>query len=404
MPKGKVWFVQPVTPDKDRLRYIINALGADPFAMQMWSKGIALPLKINNVPCAAANIIKQEALASGIDAAVARGVINCSVDKTDVLILGSVRGIKILAGRLRRQMFALPELADELESIANGGSAGCGTLRMRGRTLSLEKPRVMGILNTTPDSFSDGGSYLTAESIEKRARQIMDEGASFIDVGGVSTRPGFVMPPEDEEMKRVLPAVETAVKIAKEYGGFVSVDTMRTSVARRSLELGADMINDQFALADEGMGEVCAEYNAGVCLMHNPSDYTAESPIKCLDDIVSAFANYVQKASSSGICKENIVLDPGFGFGKTFTDGYCVLHYLSELCNLDYPVLVGVSRKSMIGAALNKPVPERKYGTIALETAAALKGAKIIRTHDVAASVDAMSIVYSISGGSYIAE
>ncbi len=374
-----------MSPNGKRLTSQIEDIGADPFAFNMWEKGVSLPVRISGVPSGTANIIKQEALASGIDAAVCRGSVTCSVEATDVIILGSVRGLKLLIPRLKRQGFSLPLLASELEKLLKQEPAGI--LDMRGRALALDTPRVMGIMNVTPDSFSDGGLYTSPLAQEARLRAIFEEGGLVADIGAVSTRPGHTVPPVEDELERLLPAVKTAVRIAAEYGGFVSADTWRYGVAKAALELGADMINDQSGLADTRIAELCAEFQAGVCIMHNE-----DAAGDLMQSVKIFFQNKTEQAVKAGIGRERIIIDPGFGFKKSLKENYLLLKYLKELCSLDYPLLVGISRKSMIGGATGRPAAERGAGTLAAETAAILNGAKIIRTHEVGRCCEAVKI------------
>jgi dihydropteroate synthase len=390
-------FVTPVTSDRRRLIEEIKAVGADPYAVQMWERGEPMSVKVSAVSAFAANVIKQEALASGIDAAVNRGAANCSVEKNDLLIIGNVRGMKILTRRLKKQGGVLETIACEIECVINSAE-GMYTLRFSDRVLTFTN-LIMGILNVTPDSFSDGGCYDTPDKVKDRLKQIFDEGALIADIGGVSTRPGYAPVDASEEERRVLPAVEEGVRIASDYGGFISIDTSTPAVAEKALALGADMINDQRALETPGMAEICAKYRAAVVLMHNVQNMTDSMT----DDIPAAMAEVkaylaraAERAVSMGIDRESVVLDPGFGFGKSLKIQYTILKYFRELCSLAYPVLAGISRKSMLGVISGRTTENRDYLTAAAETAAALSGASIIRTHNVAAARDVFSVTAAL--------
>lgn len=374
--------------EKPRLISQIERLKADNYAKKMWEKGVSFPILVYDVPAWMANIIKQEAIASGIDAAVAKGTVNCSVDKTDVLILGSRRGVRILADRLARQGVSLPFLAEELKQLLISPE---DVIKMKDRVLSLKEPVVMGILNVTPDSFSDGGKYCNGEQIEARIKQIFDEGGTFIDIGAVSTRPGYVLPTVDEEQARLRGVVALAAKVAQSYGGFISVDTFRTPCARLAVEEGADLINDQRSLEDEGMSELCAAAGVGVCVMHTGGGEDI------IDNIQKFYEQRALQAINSGIDLKSIVFDPGFGFGKTVAENYEVLRYLSELC-AEFPQLVGMSKKSMVGAATGEEVAGRGPGTVAADTVALCAGAKILRTHDVRAAVSTVNVYKAVFG------
>jgi len=357
----------------------------------MWEKGVSFPVRVFGVSSGVANIIKQEALASGIDAAVSRGSVTCSVDKTDVIILGSIRGLKLLVPRLKLQGFSLPALASELETLIE--PAVSRVFMMRNRILELAKPYIMGILNVTPDSFSDGGIYITAKAQEAKIRAIFNEGARFVDIGAVSTKPDHTVPSVEEEMRRLLPAVKIAVEIAREYDGFVSADTWRYEAVKAAVELGADMINDQSGLSDQRVAVLCAESKTGICIMHNKEDMSGE----LLHSVKKFFIDKTEEVRAAGVEKCRIMLDPGFGFKKSLKDNYLLLKYFSELCTLDYPLLAGVSRKSMIGDVIGKPVIKRNSGTLAAEMAVLMNGAAVIRTHDVEQCADAVMIAEAIN-------
>ncbi|MDR0454657.1 MAG: dihydropteroate synthase [Deferribacteraceae bacterium] len=391
MKNGVKWQLSTLLPKKARLVSQIEDIGADCFAVEMWEKGVTLPVRIFGVPAGVANIIKQEALASGIDAAVSRGTVICSVDITDVIILGSVRGLKRLIPRLKRQGFSLPVLASELENLLEPSASDL--FIMRDRKLPLNKPYIMGILNVTPDSFSDGGLYITEETQEAGIKKIFDDGAKFVDVGAFSTRPGHTAPPVEEEMRRLLPAVKIAVETVRKFDGFVSVDTWRYETVKAALELGADMINDQSGLSDPRIAALCAEFEAGICIMHNTENNNGD----LLHNVKKFFRDKTEEAHAAGIEKSRIMLDPGFGFKKLPEDNYLLLKYFSELCNLGYPILAGLSRKSMIGCVTGKPVTDRDFGALAAEMAALMNGAAVIRTHNVGKCAEAVKIAEAIS-------
>jgi dihydropteroate synthase len=390
-----------VTPERARLMEEIASIGAETYAVKMWERGVPLVLKLIKQPAYAANIIKQEALASGIDAAVNRGAANCSVKQGDILVIGNVRGVKILAGRLKKQGGVFVSIAEELERVA--GSVCLDpkpfVLRLRDRLQPLGGA-VMGILNVTPDSFSDGGSYDTSVKVSDRLKQIFDEGGIFADIGGVSTRPGYSPVTLEEEEKRVLPAVEAGVKIASDYGAYISVDTTEPLIAEKALRLGADMINDQHALNTPGMAEVCAEYKAAVVLMHNPKECAESVPDdlpRAVAQIKDCLVNAAKKAVRAGIPKDSVVIDPGFGFGKSLKIQYGILKYMFEFSGAAYPLLAGISRKSMLGVS-GRGVADRGYLTAAAETAAMLGGAAILRSHNVAAALDVVNFASALNG------
>lgn len=238
---------------------------------------------------------------------------------------------------------------------------------------------IMGILNVTPDSFSDGGDFSCIDNAMKHAYEMEAQGADIIDIGGESTRPGHSYVDADEELKRVIPVLK---KIKSAINLPVSVDTYKASVAEESLKNGADMINDVWGLtADENMANVIAEYDAWVCIMHNQNGTEYKKDI--MDEICDFLEKSIEKAISAGIDRNKIVVDPGIGFGKTYEQNLEVLRRLGELKKLGYPVLLGTSRKSVIGNTLNVAPKERTEGTIATTVLGIRDGVDIVRVHDV---------------------
>lgn len=259
--------------------------------------------------------------------------------------------------------------------------------------------QIMGILNVTPDSFSDGGHFFSKNSALSHARQMIEEGADIIDIGGESTRPGAQPVSIQEELDRVIPIVE---KIRVEYPTKISVDTSKSQVMHEAIAAGADMINDIMALRGEGCLETAAiDEQVQICLMHMQGEPRTMQNNPCYDDVVGDIKTFllerVQTCLNAGISSNRLLIDPGFGFGKTVTQNLLLMKNLQVFVNLGYPVLIGVSRKSLIGTILNKPVIERKYGSLALAVLAVSKGAAVIRTHDVAATVDALKMINAVN-------
>src|SRR5271163_2291070 len=259
----------------------------------------------------------------------------------------------------------------------------------------------MGIVNVTPDSFSDGGHYIDAEKAVVHAEHLLDEGATIIDVGGESTRPGAFEPvSEEEERRRVLPVIRDLKR--RRPNAVVSVDTYKASVARAAVEFGAEVVNDVSGFRwDAKMAKTLAELKVGAVLMHTrgrPDEWKSLPPIG--DPVLMVkrdLRQWAEAATLAGIKRDRLVLDPGFGFGKRFEENYPLLAHFAELQQTGFPLLAGISRKSFIGRTLacegkEAPVGERLYGSLAAETALILKGAHIIRTHDVRACVDAARI------------
>jgi dihydropteroate synthase len=260
------------------------------------------------------------------------------------------------------------------------------------RTLDLSRPLVMGILNVTPDSFSDGGCYLDAACALDHARRMAADGAGLIDIGGESTRPGAVPVADDDEMARVVGITRT---LAAE-GVAVSVDTRKPAVMRAAIAAGALMINDVSALTSPGALEACAEGGVGVCLMHMRGDPASMQEAPEYADVVRDVRDFLlgraDACIAAGIGRERIVLDPGFGFGKTLAHNLQLLRALPELAAAGYPVMVGLSRKSSLGLLTGRGAEERLAASLAAALAAVARGASIVRVHDVRETVDALKV------------
>lgn len=261
-----------------------------------------------------------------------------------------------------------------------------------GKILDLSTPQVMGVLNVTPDSFSDGGSWTALDTAVSQAETMVEQDAAIIDIGGESTRPGAPPVSVEDELARVLPVIEV---LAPRLPVPISIDTSKPEVMRAAAAAGVGLINDVLALQAEGALAAAAELNLPVCLMHMQGSPRTMQQDPQYADVVSDVAGFLgQRAAaaiSAGVAKQNILLDPGFGFGKTVEHNYQLLAGLERLTEA-FPLLVGMSRKSMLGAILDKPVDQRLHAGLAAATIAAMKGAAVIRTHDVAETVDALKI------------
>lgn len=263
-----------------------------------------------------------------------------------------------------------------------------------GRDLDLSQPRIMGILNITPDSFSDGSHFNQQDKALFRAEQMVAEGADIIDVGGESTRPGAAYVSEQEELDRVVPIIE---QLSRKLDVMISVDTYKPAVMAEACRAGAHLINDIKALQEEGALNVAAASDALICLMHMQGDPKTmqQQPAytNVITEVSSFLNNRVNACLQAGISAEKLILDPGFGFGKTLEQNYELLGRMKEL-DSQYPVLVGMSRKSMIGNFLNCSVDERLSGSIGAALYALTQGARIIRVHDVLATRDAVRVFW----------
>ena len=254
-----------------------------------------------------------------------------------------------------------------------------------------EKTFVMGILNVTPDSFSDGGSYTSIDKAMEQTEKMIQQGADIIDVGGESTRPGHVQIGDEEEIRRVVPIIR---EIKKKFDIPVSTDTYKSAVAKAALEAGADLLNDIWGFRyDEKMAELAAEYDVPVCLMHNRDNLDYDD---FMEDVKKDLQISLDIAEKYGVKKENIMLDPGVGFGKTYEQNLIVMNHLEEIVDMGYPVLLGTSRKSVIGLTLDLPVDEREEGTLATSVLGAIKGCQFVRVHDVEKNVRALKMTDAI--------
>jgi dihydropteroate synthase len=267
-------------------------------------------------------------------------------------------------------------------------------LTAQGSTLDLSHPHVMGILNVTPDSFSDGGQHNSLVEALKHANAMINAGATIIDVGGESTRPGAAEVSTEEELERVIPVVEA---IAQRFEVWVSVDTSKAEVVRESARVGAHIINDIRSLQEPGALAAAAETGLPVCLMHMQGEPKTMQQAPHYDDVYADvnrfFVQHIARCEAGGISKEKLLLDPGFGFGKNLTHNYQLLARLSEFHHYGMPLLVGMSRKSMVGQLLNVGPDQRLSGSLACAVIAAMQGAQILRVHDVKETVEAMRVV-----------
>jgi dihydropteroate synthase len=267
-----------------------------------------------------------------------------------------------------------------------------------GKPLDLSSTCVMGVLNITTDSFSDGGQYVQVPHAVERAMQMIEEGAAIIDIGGESTRPGAEVVPIEEELGRVTPAIKALV--GAKIPVPVSIDTSKPEVMQAAVNAGAGMINDVRALQEPGALGVAEKAGVPICLMHmqgKPRTMQEHPQYNdVVDDIVSFLKQRIQACVDAGISREKLLVDPGFGFGKTLEQNLALLKHLDSFLSLQSPVLVGISRKSMIGSLLEATVEQRKVGSISAAVIAAWQGAAIIRTHDVRETVEALKICDSV--------
>jgi len=275
-------------------------------------------------------------------------------------------------------------------------------LRCGPHTLDLSQPIVMGILNVTPDSFSDGGRFIDSTRALDHAQRMLEAGAGIIDVGGESTRPGAADVSEEEEIRRVIPVIDA---LANRFSVPISVDTSKPAVMTAAVEAGATLINDVRALREPGALEAAARTDAGVCLMHMQGQPRSMQLEPHYDDVVAEVKAFlVERAAAceaAGIARDRLVLDPGIGFGKRLEHNLALLAHLKALAEPGLPLLLGVSRKSLFQALLGRRVESRLAGGLAVATAAVLSGAAILRVHDVAETVDAVKVALALRHAGY---
>jgi dihydropteroate synthase len=385
-----------------RVREELERIGVHPQGCEIMApKALVRLVKVCDVKPLVANILKQEMLSIGGDAGVAYGCIDCSVASSDVLLIGTVSHYHQLKTKLERQSPQLQEVGEAALRLALEEPSANWVWQCRDISLPVaSRTLIMGIINVTPDSFSDGGSYLDQGGAIELGRRFAAEGADIVDIGGESTRPGAQPVPPDEEMRRVLPVIE---QLKAETQIPISLDTRKSKVAQAGLDLGVDIINDVTGLrGDSQMKEVVAGARAGVVIMHMQGTPQTMQENPTYDDLLGEleefFSVQMHTASQAGITPEQLVIDPGIGFGKTVAHNLEILGNLKRLrSSAGRPILVGVSRKSFIGKILNLPVEERFEGTAAAVAASVLNGANIVRVHDVKAMRRVVDVVDALA-------
>ena len=378
----------------------LERIGADPGGVGMMAgKTLTRCVHLPALQCRQANILKQELLSLGGDAAVARGTVACSITSTDVILIGTDKQLQLLCGKLMAQPFGLAALAAELETLLATIRRPPETWTTSRRSLSLERPLIMGILNLTPDSFSDGGRFIDPQRAIEHALQMESAGADIIDIGGETTKPGAPPVPADEEAARIIPVME---HLSKALRCPISVDTWRSSVAESALSAGAEIINAISGFSfDPRMADVVAAHDAAAVLMHTRGrpDEMQQDTEYCdlMTEVMGGLRDSVSRALAAGVKRERIAIDPGIGFGKDLSGNLEILRRLRELTALGLPVLVGTSRKSFIGKILaRQDASERTFGTAATVALAVANGAQILRVHDVQEMRDVADLAHAI--------
>lgn len=377
------------------LAQLLRDAGADTAgAAYMHRKADARVIRVDDIKAPAANILKQEMLALGGECSNHREVILGRPERVSVHLIATEYILRELPGKLARQPFGLKALADSIVSLLD-------TLRRGPRGISLpegslkfgSRPLLMGVLNCTPDSFSDGGNFEDPQAAFERGLQMLAEGASILDIGGESSRPGAEEISGEEEIRRVLPVIRS---LRKESNALISIDTRKVEVAEAAIAEGAGMLNDISALADPRMTDLVAESGVAIVLMHmQGSPETMQSSPgyeDCLDEVYRFLEDRTSAAEKAGIDPGKILVDPGLGFGKRLEDNTELLRRLDEFHSLGYPLLLGASRKSFLGTLLKEEDPGRRLeGSLAALAKAAECGAQVLRVHDVLESARFLS-------------
>jgi dihydropteroate synthase len=366
----------------------------------MARKARIYPIRLDGVSLRAAPLLKQELLALAADSAHARGIADHSVKETTVVTLGTIAQYRRLLPKLRRQPFGLVGIADALDrALLAYTDRSARTVKGMRRSLNLGgAPQVMGVLNLTPDSFSDGGQYPTVERAVARATAMIGEGAAILDLGGESTRPGATPVSEDVEWSRIAP---TLARLSEVSLVPLSVDTRHPGVAARALDAGADLINDVGGLRDPEMRRVLARTGAPAIAMHmrgTPATMQASTDYTDVRaEVFAALADATAQAEEEGIARSALLVDPGLGFGKTPEQNFELLAHIGEFRSLGYPVVVGASRKSFLGTATGQaPVTDRLEAGLAAAVIAAWEGVQLVRTHDVGPTVRALRLTQAL--------
>ncbi|RJR29675.1 MAG: dihydropteroate synthase [Candidatus Latescibacterota bacterium] len=376
-------------------RYFAEA-GVDPYGVDVIAgKTEIVVVRVDGVPAPAANIMKQQLLSLGADAAVHRAAITGGPDRSTVYIVADRNRLALLPAKLSRQPFGLPELGEAVERLAAAAFSPPRPVRLPGGELDLSAgPVVMGILNVTPDSFSDGGSYVDPGRAAERALAMAEEGAGVVDVGGESTRPGAAPVSVEEEIARVKPVLE---RLAGRLPVPLSIDTRRSEVARVALDLGASIINDVTGLVgDPAMAGLASDRGAAVVVMHMLGTPETMQIDPRYDDVTGEILAWLGSRTAelvaSGVKPESIIVDPGIGFGKRLEHNLALLAEIGDLRGLGFPVMVGFSRKACIGGVTGRGAADRLAGGLAALGRCCEAGVGLVRVHDVRETVDYIKV------------
>ncbi len=377
----------------------MKKLGVDATGINlMKGKALHLNLKLEGIKPRIANILKQEMLLLGGDASINQRGLDCSAEMTDAILMGTQKQFEKLLLKLEVHP-DLKAIGQSIKETMENISKTIFTLRFRNKRFIMgEKTLLMGVLNVTPDSFSDGGLFLDKEKAVEHGLRLVEEGADILDIGGESTRPGSKPLPMEEELRRVIPVIES---IAKKVDTPISIDTYKAKVAEMAIQAGAQMVNDISGLNfDPGLASVVAKEDVPIVLMHirgRPETMQKDVHyISLFSEIIKYLRESIKMAESHGIDPEQIVIDPGIGFGKNLQDNLMIIKNLSEFRVLGKPIMLGTSRKTFIGKILNADVQDRLEGTLASIAIGVINGANIIRAHDVLQAKKAILVADAI--------
>lgn len=377
---------------------ILLACGVDPASLPYLTPKLThRNLLLEGIKLYAANILKQSMLSIGGDVAVHRHAISGKIERSNCVLMGDLRHYRLLIDKLKLQP-GLEAVADIIEDQIFRDRKDIELHLCGGNYRWDKRPVIMGILNTAPDSFSDGGLYADTGQATDHALGMIENGAEIIDIGGESSRPGAVAVDTREELARVVPVIE---KIAAKTSIPISIDTTKVAVARAAIDAGACLINDISALrGDPGMLGMAAKTRAGVVLMHmrgTPGTMQDDTHYRAIIDEAYAFlSTRIQACLDAGIDPSSILVDPGIGFGKDLQGNLQILNHIGEFSSLKVPVVLGHSRKSFIGSILDAPVEGRQVGTDAVSAWAIIKGVDILRVHDVQHACGLRSVIRSV--------
>ena len=381
----------------------LKKIGVSPESIKyMRPKTQSFNIKLKNINAVTCNILKQEMLSVGGDVAVSKEVITKNVSKSDCLIIGTLAQINKLSKKIKRQPLGLDKIGKQLKTTIDNHQKDRFKFICRKYTLDLSKKTyICGVLNVTPDSFSDGGKFFEKKKAVEQGVKLEKEGADIIDIGGESTRPGAKPISPKEQIGRIIPVIK---ELSKRLKIPISIDTQSAEVAGAAIDTGASIINDISGLKhNKKIAGVAAKFKAGLILMHikgTPLTMQKSPQYRCLiQEIINSLKKSIDYALNAGLMREQIVIDPGVGFAKTTEHNLLILKHLSEFKSLGLPIMIGTSRKSLIGNILKKSVDKRLLGTAATVVHSILQGVNIVRVHDVSQIKDVIKMTEAIEKG-----